>query len=248
MNEALFTVFGIPVAAAGVNTAAAVAVMILFMSLWLIGRKKKTGEAIFAGQVMNSAGFGLLPAIGVFKALQSMRSGTGANVYEPIPLIRWITVNGSFIPERIETAAVSGCFILICLWLIIRREDLPDNGDLLIIAVCLWATIRLVTENLRNEPKDLIFLSAEGSLAAGMILWSVRRGRRMHCPARTAIEMSAVIICLGMNLITAKGVISTGSAIGDLAVTTGSAILALLLTLSTGGEIRRFIRKDESSM
>ena len=247
MSEALFEFLGITVTVTGAYAALSIAVMILFMSVWLVGRKKRTGKEIFAGQVMNGIGFGLLPALSVLKAFQDIRTGTGAHVFEPLPLCRWITENGYFMPCRIELAAAAGSFILMCLWLIIRKSEMPDNGDLLMTAVCIWAAIRLVTEDFRSEPQDLFRYASCITLSGCMILWSARRTRMIHAAARMAADLLAIGICIAVNLITAKGILSVGSSIGDFAVKTGTAVLALLLTLMAGGEIRRIIPKDDSS-
>ena len=245
MSEALFEVFGVTVTITGVYAVLSVLVLILFMSLWLVGRKKKTGKDIFAGQVMNGIGFGLLPALAILKAFQEMSTGDGTKVFEPIPMLRWVTENGFFRPGRIETAAAAGCFVLLCLWLILRKKELPDNGDLLMIAVCIWAAIRLVTEDFRAEPQALFHYTSCATLALCLIIWCVRRAQMIHVPVRTAVDLTATGLCIAINLVTAKGILSVGSQIGDLAVKTGSALLALILTLLVGGEVRKLIRREE---
>ena len=245
MSEALFEVFGVTVTVTGAYAFLSILVLILFMSLWLFGRKKRTGRDIFAGQVINGAGFGLLPALAVLKGFQEMSTGAGAPVFEPLPEIRWMTVNGFFRPGRIETIASLGCFIVLCLWLIIRKKEIPDNGDLLMIAVCIWATIRLVSEDFRAEPRDLFRYTSCGTLACCMILWSVRKAKKTGLPVRMIADLAGVTICIAINLVTAKGILSAGSRVADFAVQTGSAILALVLTLTVGGELRRIIQREE---
>ena len=61
MSERLFEVFGITFTVAAVYGIMSVVVLLLFMIWWLMNRKKRTGKPIFAGQVMNGIGFGLLP-------------------------------------------------------------------------------------------------------------------------------------------------------------------------------------------
>lgn len=244
MSEALFQIAGITVTITGVYAVVSILVLILFQSLWLIERKKKTGAPVFAGQVVNGAGFGLLPALAVLKGFQEMRTGTGARVFEPIPMIRWLTDSGLFRPGRIETAAAILGFLILSLWLIIRKKDLPDNGDLLMIAVCIWATIRLVTENLRNSPMDIFRYASCGVLLGCMIIWSVRRMKIQYAPGRVASDLIAAVICIALNIVASKGFLSVGSEIGDFAVTTGSAFLLLLLTLMTGGDLRRIQEKQ----
>ena len=246
MSEVLFEVFGVEITITAVYSVVSVIVLLLFMSLWLMGRKKRTGKEIFAGQVMNGIGFGLLPALAVLKAFQEGGTGAGAKVPEPLPYIQWMTVDGYYMPGRIETAAACLFFVLLCLWLILRRTEIPDNGDLLLISVCIWAAIRLVTEDFRANPMDLFRYTSCGTILACAVLWSVRRTMRMHVPVRTAADLTAVCICIAVNLVTAKHILSAGSGIADFAITTGSTALMLLLTLMIGGELRRTLRKESA--
>ena len=155
MSEALFEVAGVTVTVTAVYGVISVVVLFLFMALWLIGRKRRTGREIFAGQVMNGIGFGILPALAVLKAFQEAGTGAGSKVLEPLPCVRWLCVAGNYMPGRIETAAAAGTFLMLCAWLIIRRTELPDNGDLIMVSVSIWAAIRLVTEDFRAEPMNL---------------------------------------------------------------------------------------------
>lgn len=246
MSETLFEFLGIEITITGISVAAAVIVLSLFLCLWLFGRKKKTGRPIFAGQVMNGIGFGLLPALAVFMAMQSMSTGTGSEVIEPLPHVRWFSADGFFLPGRIETTAAAVCFLLLCVWLIIRKEDLPDNGDLLPVSVCIWAAVRLVTEDFRREPAAFFRYASCGVILACMILWSVRRIKTIHTAGRVAIDLAAVIACITIHTITATGVLTVGSAIGDFAVKTGSSFLALMLTLIAGSDLRRLSRRAET--
>ena len=121
MSESLFEAAGVNVTITGVYGILSVIILLLFMSLWLAGRKKRTGREVFAGQVMNGIGFGLLPALAVLKAFQAAAMN-GAGVTKPLPCIRWLSVGGCYMPGRIETAAAAFFFILLCLWLIVRKD------------------------------------------------------------------------------------------------------------------------------
>ena len=244
MSEVLFEAAGVNVTVTGVYAVVSVFILFLFMSLWLIGRKKRTGKSISAGQVMNGIGFGLLPALAVLKAFQEAGTGTGSKVLEPLPCIQWLSVNGYYMPGRIETSAAAAMFLLVCLWLILRKKELPDNGDLMMISVCIWAAIRLVTEDFRKEPMDFFRFTSCGTILACAILWSVRRARYSRMTARTIIDLTAVCVCIAINLLTSLHILSAGSGIADYAVKTGSAALLLFLTLMIGGDLRRITEKQ----
>ena len=245
MSEVLFEIAGIRVTITAVCGVISVAVLFLFMALWLVGKKKRTGRDIFAGQVMNGIGFGILPALAVFKAFQEAGTGAGSKVPEPLPCVRWLSVSGYYMPGRIETAAAAVFFVLLCLWLIFRRTELPDNGDMIMVSVCVWAAIRLVTEDFRAEPENLFRYTSCGTILFCAVVWSVRRTQSVRVPARTATELGAVCVCIAVNLFTATHLLTAGSTVADFFVKTGSAFLMLLLTLMIGGDLRRIIQTND---
>ena len=245
MSEELFEVLGVSVTVAGVYGFVSFLVLILFMALWARGRKKRSGQPVFAGQVMNGAGFGLLPALAVLKAFQESGAGNGAPVTEPLPLIRWLSVDGFYRPTRIETAAAVVFFLCVCLWLILKKQELPDNGDLLMITVCLWAAIRLETENFRAEPQSLFRYTSCITIFFCILVWGIRLTKITGSPVRMILNLLAVGLCLALNLLTSEGILSAGSEIGDFAVKTGSDFLAMMLTLIAGGDLRRIMKKAQ---
>ena len=245
MTEKLFEFSGVTVTVTGVYGTLSVIVLLLFMTWWLLNRKKRTGQPIFAGQVMNGIGFGLLPALAFLKAFQDISMGKGAAVTEPLPLVRWLTENGCYRPMRIEMAAAICLFVLLCLWLILRKEEFPDNGDLLMIAVCIWSAIRMVTEDFRAEPQILFHISSCVMIMLCLIIWIFRRAQISRMLLRTAADLAAVSLCIAVNLLTATGTLTAGSGIADFAVKTGSALLALILTLIVGGDVRKLKKRAD---
>ena len=113
MSERLFEVFGITFTVTAVYGIMSVIVLLLFMTWWLMNRKKRTGKPIFAGQVMNGIGFGLLPALAFLKTFQDISYGKGAAVIEPLPQVRWLCQEGFYRPMRIEAAAALFLFLLL---------------------------------------------------------------------------------------------------------------------------------------
>ena len=239
MGETLFEVAGFAVTITWIYGIVSILILVLFISLWLLGRKKRTAQPVFAGQVINGVGFGLLPALSVLKAFQEMNSGSGASVIEPLPGIGWLTEEGHFMPGRIETVLPFICFTLLCIWLIFRKHEMPDNGDLLIIALCLWATIRLITEDFRSDPQDLFRFASCGTELGCLIIILIRRYRIHPSVLRTVTDVLAACICIAANLFTAKEILTVGSDIGDFAVKAGSAILLLTIVLIVGGDLRK---------
>ena len=72
MSEKLFEIFGITFTVTYVYAILSAVVLLLFMTWWLLNRKKRTGKPVFAGQVMNGIGFGLLPALALLKSFQDL--------------------------------------------------------------------------------------------------------------------------------------------------------------------------------
>ena len=192
---------------------------------------------------MNGIGFGLLPALALLKSFQDVSYGKGAEVIEPLPQVRWLCQEGCFRPMRIEAATALFLFLLLCIWLILRKEEFPDNGDLLMIAVCLWSVIRLGTEDFRREPHILFHCTSSATLILCLVIWTVRRIGICRMPLRTIADLTAVAACITLNILTTAGVLSAGSDIADFAVKIGSALLAMILTLIAGGDVRKMQQK-----
>ncbi|MER1994552.1 MAG: hypothetical protein ABS897_10985 [Eubacteriales bacterium] len=245
MSEVLFEVAGFSVTVTIVYGIISALVLFLFTALWLVGKKKRTRADLFAGQVMNGIGFGILPALAVLKAFQEAGTGAGSKVLEPLPCVKWLSVAGNYMPGRIETAAAAAAFLMLCLWLVIRRKELPDNGDLIMVSVSVWAAIRLVTEDFRTEPAFLFRCTSCVTILFCAVVWSVRRVQRVRVPGRTVTELGAVCVCIAVNLVTAAKLLTVGSAVADFFVKTGSAFLMLMLTLMIGGDLRRIIQKND---
>lgn len=247
MNNVLFEVGGTGISIGVAAYASAAAVLLLMMTLWLTDRKKRTGQPIASGQVINGIGYGLLPMLTVLRAFQEPDAGTGTVVTEPLPLVQWLSTEGRYMYCRIEIVALLACFVLLTLWLIMRRKDFPDDGSLLLISICLWASIRLSTENYRSVPQDLFRYTGCAAVLAILVFWTVRRAILLHSAGRAVIDMVTVGLCLAIYLLTAKGILSVGSPIGDFAVIHGSVLLALTLTLITGGDLRKLAAAPNQS-
>ena len=203
-------------------------------------------QAAMADTTAGKAGFitalytVLVPVLGIF-----LRKRT--------PLKTWISVliavAGLWLlcfqaGTRLELRTADA-FLLLCAWLVIRRTELPDNGDLIMISVCVWAAIRLVTEDFRAEPMNLFRYTSCVTILFCAIVWSVRRAQRVRVPGRTVTELLAVCVCVAVNLVTATRLQTAGSDIADFAVKTGSAFLMMMVTLMIGGDLRRIIQKND---
>lgn len=238
--------FSITVSAAG--TGLALIVCAAFAGFRMNGIRKRTGEKTAGGDLADSAGFGLLPGIAVWKIFeQYTEAGAGCAVFEPAGGISVLTEGGFFLPCRIELLAAWLCFAGICLWLLSRKRDLSGNGDLILAVLCVWSAVRCVTETLRAAPwirADSFSLMIPLFCAmnwTGLIIWSVRRGRIQKNRFLDAAEFAGALFCTAAVLLVASGVISTGGAFGDFLIVTISAAVLAVITLSAGMDARKLM-------
>ena len=228
MADVLTEIDGVKLTIRTVGIVTAVLVLILFILLRIAMNKKTAAETQKIMRWLDGIGFGLLPAAAVWKIFEERYSGAGREVFEPLPLIPGLTENGKFIPGSIEAAAALLCFAGICLWLIIRKEEMAGTGDLLIVSLCLWSGIRIVR---------YVYCAA---VLVCRGIWTARQLHQTHAKQRIAGNWVAAILCTAMIVLTASGTLSVGSAIGDLAVILGCAVLMVLLTLLCGSDSRQW--------
>ena len=207
--------------------------------------RKSRGTGLAAGDLMNAAGFGLLPGIAVWKAFeQGTFLASGTPVFDPLPVIPFFTSGECFAVSRIEMCLSVCCFAAAVLWLTVRKDSLTGNGDLLWTVFCVWGMIRALTENLRADPlltagtvnifQVLFLLAADIPL----VIWSRRLGKAQRNKVFTLLEWIAVLGCETVILLNSSGILSAGSRIGNLAVNAGCVILSILLILLAGKDSR----------
>jgi hypothetical protein len=219
--------------------------ILLFSLLWILDiRKRRTGR-LTSGHWANAFGFGLLPGISAWKAFDAFAgsAGGGKPLFQPLRDIPWLTADGLFVPGRAEFCAAVLLLAGVIIWLIVRKKDLPGNGDVLITVLCLWGTVRNVTEGLRAEPPrtgpfSLVILLAVATELICLGIWTVRRGQKQKSAVMTALEWIAVTGCGVLILLQEAGILSMGSEIANFAASAGCALLAAALILSAGRDSR----------
>ena len=240
MADVLAEIGGVKLTIRTAGIVTAVLVLILFTLLRTAMNKKAAAETRTLMRWLDGIGFGLLPAAAVWKIFESGYAGSGREVIEPLPLIPMLTKNGRFMPGSIEAVAALLCFIGICIWLIIRKEELAGGGELLIVSLCLWSGIRIVTESFREAPNNILRYVYCAVILGCLGIWTLRQLKQAHAKQRIAGNWIAAILCTVMIVLTSSGTLSVGSAIGDLAVILGCAVLMVLLTLLCGGDSRQW--------
>ncbi len=220
-------------------------ILVVLAALWILLVLKGEKGKRTAGDWMNALGFGLMPGIALWKAFEQYTGfrTTGRELFEPLKPVAWITENGRFAPSRIEFCAAAVTVVLVAVWLILRREKLPGNGDLLLIPVCIWSAVRSVTECLRQDAVRIGRLN--GVICGAVILelicfgiWTMRRGRKEKNAGLTIPEWVAVTACGVIIVLQEADILTLNNQIANLAVTVGCGILGLTLILMTGKDSR----------
>ena len=224
-----------------VKTAGIIAA-ILTLLLFTLFRKRMNRKAAEETQPLlrwlDGIGFAFLPSAAVWKVFDSVYTGAGREVITPLPPIAWLTENGRFIPCNIEMIAALLCFAGLCIWLMVRKDELIGKGELLIISLCLWSGIRVLTESFREAQNNVIRYVYCAAILICLAVWTTRQQVQPHSKQRSIGSWLAAVLCTAMIVLTSSGTLSVGSAIGDLAVIGGCAVLITLLVLLCGSDSR----------
>ena len=219
------------------------ALVLLFFALgWNVSHRKRLGKPPGRGAVLNAVGYGLLPAAAVWKTFEHHTFlGEGRPLFPPVTELAFFTEDGRFAPCRAEMCLLILGFLAMSLWLILRKQEVPRNGDLLPVSLVIWAGIRIVTESLRAETatvwlgQRMIRILACAVLLLCMAVWTARWAKK-KTNRHAWMNWLAVVPALGALMATAMGVLSVGSEIGDLAVTAGCSAAAVCGVLAMNGE------------
>lgn len=229
----------------GIGAIVSLLTVLLFSGFRGIENRKRNGAGYSAGEILNDIGFGLLPGIAVWKVFeQKTMLGTGTASFEPIEQLPLLTENGTFMVSRAEMILAAVCFAGIVFWLMLRKDDIPGNGDLFLSVLCMWGLVRAFTEGLRettllragnvNLTQILLLAAADISLA----VWTIRREAAQKNTAFSILEWIAVLSSEAVMVLNTADILSAGSGIGDLAVNAGCTVLCLLLILPAGKDSR----------
>ena len=230
----------IRITASGIGAGISMIVLLGFANGWIgIHRRRDPGTG--AGQIMNGIGFGLLPAIAAWKAFeQAGEIGTGSALPDGIPAWTWITRDGNWIPARIEMALAICMFAAIVIWMMCRRQEMPDNGDLLGIAAVLWGAGRLVTDGFHRAENGLFGMgsytgwAAAGAMAIALIAWTVRTGRQKKNTGYAWACIPAFFAAVTVIALVRNGFFQWQNPPAELAIMICAALLAMKAALCMG--------------
>jgi len=242
MGQTLGKLGAMPLTLEGVGLGAAIVTFLIFLVIWGQDAKKRGGKKPAAGRWLNAAGFALLPAVAIWKVFEDHGAGgMGRPVEEPFPTIAWITREGRWLPARMEAALALLCFLGVCLWLILRKKELPGNGDLLLVVLCVWGAVRAVTESFREGAllfPGFLEIVAVSMMLLPLIFWEIRRIRQQKAAQQVVLDGIGAAGCAAVLLLASRGVLPLGSGIARMAVIFGCAALLCVITLLAGKDTR----------
>ncbi len=243
-NDALIVSGALRLSVCGLGAGIAFLTALAFADGW-IGERKRRGGARFPGTLLNGIGFGLLPGAAVWKIFeQHTFLKTGRAPGEGIPAAPWVTENGLYQPARLEMMLALTAFAGIVIWLALRKAEPEEDGDLLLISLTLWGSIRMITEGFRAPEAALcgtvllpVYLSA-GLMSLCLVIWTRRAlrtkentGYALAC-VPVFCAASAVVILEGLGVLN----VNPGA---DLAIRCACALLAMKAVICMGRIGRR---------
>lgn len=244
-GESIISFLNLRVTITGIGAGFAFLTMLLFSVLKLVDFRKRNDTVSGWGERLNAIGFGLLPGVAVWKVFeQATLLAYGTEVPDPLPQLTVVTSAGCFAPSRIELICSVLYFAAILLWLILRKNDLPGDGDLLFTVLCVWMLFRALTESFRGVPLlcsgnvnllQILFLVVADIC---LIIWTVRQRRTQKSTAFAVLEWFAVLCSEAVIVMNTSGILTAGSGIGDMAVCTGCTALCIILMLLAGKDSR----------
>ena len=227
------------------GTGTSVLIWILFSAAWILIIRRKRKERLKTGSRINAAGFGIFPAVAAWKLFEPYTgmSAAGKTLFREAQAGFFLSPEGQILPWRIELIAALAGFLAIIIWVMIRKDEMPGNGDLLLTVLCIWGAIRSVTEYIREYPVRPVYVNplictAVAAEIIALAVWTVRRGRKQKSAGLTALEWAAVLACGAVAVILEAGIFSLGSEPANLATITGCAILSATLVLFAGKDSR----------
>ena len=240
-NDLLFQWRGFRISACGLGAGISLLVTLLFANGWIAARKRRHPEGRGMARLMNGLGFGLLPGAAVWKAFeQETFLGAGTPVPAGLPQAPWLTEQGICFPSRTEMLLALLLFAAACLWLFLRKNDLPENGDLMGVCAAIWAAGRTVTEGLRAGQTVLFEIPWAAGWAALAVMaivltgWTVRAFRQKKNTGYAYACIPVFAVTGTLLVLLQKGILLSYNAPAALAAEVCCALLAVKAVLCMG--------------
>ena len=169
-NDLLYEISGFRISVSGIGAGISLLTVLAFADGWAALRKKQGEQQGSTDGVWNGLGFGLLPGIAVWKCFeQATAMRIGAAVPEGMQVIAMFSSEGRYLPARMEICLALILFLLTVIWLMVRKQPFPGNGDLAGVALTLWGGGRLITDACHGEACLFGLGGVTGWIAAGLM-------------------------------------------------------------------------------
>ena len=229
------------ISAAGIGAGLSLLVILAFACGWIRARSRRLAQAGGAGRVWNGLGFGLLPGIAVWKIFeQRTLLGQGTSLPEGLDGAWVFSAEGKWLPGLLEAALALALFGAVALWLVLRKQELPENGDLAGVSLALWCSGRLVTETFRENQIALLGSAriagwiAAGTMAVILAAWTARAFRIKRNTGYALACVPVFLISIAGMVLIQNGIVRTGIPAADLIMQVCLALLALKAVLCMG--------------
>lgn len=198
------------------------------------------------GKRLNALGFGLLPSLAVFglftEGTENALGRISHSGWLKDTLLTAANEEGRIVYRtgRIATVGLLLLFALLVLWLALRRERIPDNGDVLLVAVTELGGLITV----------MSLLSAEDSIRIGNIplqaiigfalmlipltVWTVRNGKQKKNTVLTVACWTVFILAAAAIAVREYTDWFGTETLTRTAIRTGATLLAAKAVLSPG--------------
>ncbi len=240
-RDALETLGGFRLSVSGIGAGLSLLTALAFASGWIGSAGRRNGAGGGAGRAWNGIGFGLLPGIAVWKIFERRTAlAQGAKIPEAFGNGWLFGSAGRWLPVRAEILLAAALFGAAVIWLLIRKRELPENGDLAGVSAALWGSARMVTEGLRADPGGPAGeISAAGWLAAGVMAltlawWTARALREKRKAGYAAACVPVFLLSVAGIALIQNQILQTGVPAADLAGQICFSLLALKAVLCMG--------------
>ena len=245
-NDLIAAFGGFRITGAGIGAALSLLTVLGFADGWIGSRNRRLPAAGGAGRILNGLGFGFLPGAAVWKIFEQRTSlGQGTALPEGWQDAWIFSAGGRWLPGRTEIMLALLLFGLLILWLALRKQELPENGDLAGVSLAMWGSVRLITESFRAVQIPLLGEAritgwiAAGVLAAVLAGWTVRTFRQKRNTGYALACIPVFLASIAGIVVIQNEILRTGIAAADLAMQICLALLAFKSVICMGRVSRR---------
>lgn len=247
------TVFAIGGLNVSVLMIGAVFSLLLWVALALVyaGMYRKTiwGNDLYGtpnGKLANAVGFGMLPALAVFRLFtEGTDFATGRVSRSGWLSGTMLTAENAegqcvYTVSRIEVIGLLLLFALLVLWLALRRERIPNNGDIFWVALtelggfCLLTDILYETAQVRIGEVPVLVVTGAALILLPLIVWTAVNAKKKKNTALVIACWAVYLVAMVAIFLRERTQLLGTESLTLAAVRTGASLLAVKAALCAG--------------